>query len=555
MGHGTMVDPAGAEIMTSPCRGECAKTAPFNHYDVHWFTTGTSPGCPATGINCPAGGKCCETPMKPTLKSIDQLSYPKMISDPSICNFYAPAKYNNNTEDCVKDLESRQAKLDEGDVTASIYVANPWFAPGNSPVVDSCGVLGGWQYQNARDYIAGPGDGFFSLLHGLGGAVNTKMPPLGMDPPAGTLGTTVLSWEVNTRMQEAQGKSQASYPIVWTAGDIVDGSYRISANHGGGHQYRLCPLENLINGTLNEACFQANVMEFADGKSTFVGGSGDDAVNITFDAMDIDDSNTDGVVPKGSTWRKIGLPACADAGGIDCTLGPQFTDNAPPGYYGYGYYDSSSPDLSAVLDNWKIVDKLKIPEGLSGDYVVSWRWDSEQTPQVWTQCAIVTIVDTEDMLGDGDSDSDSDSDNDNDGDCQSLIDIVCSGKDFTIFCKALKATDLDDEFDKESWTFFIPNDNAFASIQDVLEPLSKDDITNILMFHVVDGKILESNDLQCTELIDMFNGDTSRTACNDGTIYQNGAGNKKILDAPQIIQTNIKFCNGVAHVIDGVMLP
>ena len=31
------------------------------------------------------------------------------------------------------------------------------------------------------------------------------------------------------------------------------------------------------------------------------------SINITlFDAMDIDDDDTDGVMPKGSTWRKIG---------------------------------------------------------------------------------------------------------------------------------------------------------------------------------------------------------------------------------------------------------
>jgi len=41
---------------------------------------------------------------------------------------------------------------------------------------------------------------------------------------------------------------------------------------------------------------------------------------------------------------------------------------------------------------FNIVDKVKIPDGLeSGDYVLSWRWDAEQTKQVWMQCSDVRI--------------------------------------------------------------------------------------------------------------------------------------------------------------------
>ena len=325
-------------------------------------------------------------------------------------------------------MEYRQNEVDKGNISASIYAGNPWFVPGTAPLVDSCGVLGGWKFSDARDYIAGPGDGFYLVTHGEGGIVNGDRPPKNMDPPAGTLGSTVLSWEVNMRMQNAQGDSVAAYPTVWTSGEIVEGSYAINANHGGGHQYRLCPLDNLINNTLDETCFQATVMEFASDKSLFIVTSDDGTttVNITFDAMNINDDNTDGVMPKGSTWRKLGIPPCKNISqnndgsfSGNCTE-PQFTDHAPPGYYGYGAF-GNSPDLEAVLYHWKVVDELKVPEGLNGDYVVSWRWDSEQTPQVWTQCAIVTIVDPENMLGDGDSD---DNDNNNDK-CESLGKFVC----------------------------------------------------------------------------------------------------------------------------------
>ena len=39
-----------------------------------------------------------------------------------------------------------------------------------------------------------------------------------------------------------------------------------------------------------------------------------------------------------------------------------------------------------------LVDRVKIPAWLpAGDYVLSWRWDCEETAQIWTNCADVTI--------------------------------------------------------------------------------------------------------------------------------------------------------------------
>ena len=39
-----------------------------------------------------------------------------------------------------------------------------------------------------------------------------------------------------------------------------------------------------------------------------------------------------------------------------------------------------------------IIDRLQVPHGLaSGNYVLSWRWDTEELPQVWTNCADVQL--------------------------------------------------------------------------------------------------------------------------------------------------------------------
>merc|ERR1711957_391763 len=43
---------------------------------------------------------------------------------------------------------------------------------------------------------------------------------------------------------------------------------------------------------------------------------------------------------------------------------------------------------------FSLVDRVVLPSELpAGDYLISWRWDCEATPQVWTNCGDVTLVD------------------------------------------------------------------------------------------------------------------------------------------------------------------
>lgn len=45
---------------------------------------------------------------------------------------------------------------------------------------------------------------------------------------------------------------------------------------------------------------------------------------------------------------------------------------------------------------YSIFDKVLIPSSIeSGDYLLSWRWDCEQSPQVWQNCADVKIIDSD----------------------------------------------------------------------------------------------------------------------------------------------------------------
>ena len=42
---------------------------------------------------------------------------------------------------------------------------------------------------------------------------------------------------------------------------------------------------------------------------------------------------------------------------------------------------------------FSVMDEVEIPQDLApGDYVLSFRWDCEQAPQIWNACANVEIT-------------------------------------------------------------------------------------------------------------------------------------------------------------------
>lgn len=372
----------------------------------HWYTQGSSIGCEeATGENCPLGGACCDAPMEPTLSDFSQLTYRSSVFLPQAQeNMKNWNGYNNNNKRQLRGLagndnDNTQQQLS---ITNSPVKSNPWFAPGHAPIADVCGILGGWRYSNAKDYSAGPGN-YEKYQKGEIGVTNAVMPPVNMSIPAGTPGTTVLLNDLDTKMMNAQGSNYSTNTNpVWKSGDVQEVSYTLIANHGGGIQYRICPLDNLLNNTISEDCFEA--LDFVGDTSWFqYTDENSELQSIPFTAVRVSDANTAGVLPKGSTWTQVGLPACADEEkviGRTCDA-PMFENElTDAGFWGYANpvekFGGNSKELQKLLKNeganfFDIVDQVKVPEGRTGDFVFQWRWDSEQSPQVWTQCAVITI--------------------------------------------------------------------------------------------------------------------------------------------------------------------
>jgi len=406
--HGTMKAQPGPASITPEAFG------------VHYYTQGTWIGCAKpTGKNCggvkvPSAAPCCEDPMQPTLTSVDQVSYQNFTLFAGASAYASVPKtlyaegfetikpVNGKLRGALRSKNAESAKSFAQVLETDPFKYNPWFAPGHAPIASPCGILGGWRYSSARDYIAGPGDGYEKLLNHTGGALNPAKPPANMSIPAGTKGTDALMYDQNMRMQKAQGQPYRTNDNAnWKAGGIQEVSYSLKANHGGGVNYRLCKLDNLFTDSLTEDCFQSMPLDFVGDTSWFDYKNTSDNSNrsakqrIPFTAVRVNDANTNGVLPKGSTWTKVGLPACAGFRGGHCPRcdAPQFENElSKAGFWGYGGHGKgNSPAFKEVLENYEIVDNVRVPEGLDGDYVLSWRWDSEQTAQVWTQCSVVTI--------------------------------------------------------------------------------------------------------------------------------------------------------------------
>jgi uncharacterized surface protein with fasciclin (FAS1) repeats len=103
---------------------------------------------------------------------------------------------------------------------------------------------------------------------------------------------------------------------------------------------------------------------------------------------------------------------------------------------------------------------------------------------------------------------------------QTLIttaDIACGADDFDILCKALQISGLDGLLDGPGpFTVFAPADEGFHKLMsklryDAVEELSVEDLTDLLEYHVVVDSEIHFEELDCDEIVEMYNGETTKT--------------------------------------------
>jgi len=101
------------------------------------------------------------------------------------------------------------------------------------------------------------------------------------------------------------------------------------------------------------------------------------------------------------------------------------------------------------------------------------------------------------------------------------------------------------------FTVFAPVNSAFEDISEVVEGLTPEQITEVLLYHVVSGAQVYSDQLSDGQEV---------TAANDGTFTVNINGSTVTITDSQggeagVILTDVQATNGVIHVLDAVIIP
>jgi len=326
-------------------------------------------GCYAGCATCSLWGK----DLYPTQADLDKADHCKPI-EPTL-----------GGGDPAHERELRTHNVDGLSARGDWTKVNPWRAPGTAgmgnPNFEPCGINSGGNASfanpetTAKDVPkAGPG---------------TALPYVGKGP-------------------------------TWKRGSTVEAAWAIYANHAGGYSYRLCKVNDDRTQKVTEACFQQTPLDFV-GDQTEIRYTDSSKPSVMIPAV----TTSVGTFPKGSMWRKNPVPMCNCDVGYDCFDEIAEVGKALPGDKGltvaYNKTNFHPGQTSKVCptgvqfpspvddvlggppympyysetDNFEymMVDKLKVPEHLpAGEYVLSWRWDCEETPQVWNSCADLTIA-------------------------------------------------------------------------------------------------------------------------------------------------------------------
>ncbi len=129
--------------------------------------------------------------------------------------------------------------------------------------------------------------------------------------------------------------------------------------------------------------------------------------------------------------------------------------------------------------------------------------------------------------------------------------IAIGSKDHTTLVAAVKAAELVDVLSNTGpFTVFAPTNAAFdklpaGTVDGLLKPEKKDDLTDILQYHVSVG-VYKEDAFRDGQVIGQVNGGNITISKKDGKIMVNGTAT---------IVAAVPASNGIVYIIDGVLLP
>lgn len=137
------------------------------------------------------------------------------------------------------------------------------------------------------------------------------------------------------------------------------------------------------------------------------------------------------------------------------------------------------------------------------------------------------------------------------GQSQNIVELAQSQEDLSTLVEAVKAAGLVETLSGEGpFTVFAPTNAAFealpeGTLETLLKPENKDQLTALLTYHVASGKTA-STDLSDGMQVATVEGSNAEVTLQDGAAMIEGA---------KVVMADVKASNGIVHVIDAVILP
>jgi len=131
-----------------------------------------------------------------------------------------------------------------------------------------------------------------------------------------------------------------------------------------------------------------------------------------------------------------------------------------------------------------------------------------------------------------------------------IVETAISAGNFTVLVESLQTAGLVDAL-KGAGPFTVSTDAAFVALLDTLgvtkaELLARDDLADILKYHVLSGSSAMSADLAASQDVTTLEG-SKLTVTKDGSAVKAGSA--------VVSAADISCSNGVIHIIDSVLLP
>lgn len=133
---------------------------------------------------------------------------------------------------------------------------------------------------------------------------------------------------------------------------------------------------------------------------------------------------------------------------------------------------------------------------------------------------------------------------------KTIVEIAVEDGRFTTLVAAVTAAGLADALSSGEWTVFAPTDDAFAKLglnaNNVASNFSTAELTNILLYHALEGEVTSPVAKTLLGDVTMANGELAGLKYFDGSLWVN--------DDSQVIIPDVDASNGVIHVVDTVIL-